>query len=90
MPQVDITIQVETEVVQAVNAWRATQLIDDGTGTGTTVLKYPSNVDLLKHIIQQAILRIVDQSPTAGIQVELGKIEVSKAVIKVIRDGAVT
>lgn len=90
MPQIDITVLVESEVVDAVDAWRDTQLIDDGTGTGTLIPKYPTNLDLLKHIIQQAVLRIVDKSPTAGIQVELDKIEVSKAVIKGIRDGAVT
>ena len=91
MPTVDISITVPQDVVQAVTSWRKKQI------TGYTddpahkpILKYPTNLALLKSIIRDAILRILDQTPTVAIQVELNKIKVAKQEIKELKDGAVT
>lgn len=90
MPTINISVTVPTDVVQAINAWRAKNTVDDGKGQGNQVPKYPNNMALLKDIIKQKIIQILDQQPTTDLQVELTAIKVAKTNIRALKDGSVT
>ena len=88
MPTIDIKVTVPTDVVQAINAWRAKNTVDDGQGG--QVPKYSNNTALLKDIIKQAVTRILDQQPTASLRDQLDAIKVAKVNIRVLKDASVT
>lgn len=86
MPTIDISITVPSDVVQAVTAWRKKQIIDTETGE----LKYPNNVALIKDIIKQAVIRILDQEATDAIKAEVTAIDVARTRIQTLKDQCVT
>lgn len=88
MPTINIQVTLPTDVVQAINAWRAKNTVSDGQGGQTP--KYPDNIALLKDIIKQKVIQILDQQPTTDLQVELTAIKVAKTNIRALKDGSVT
>ena len=85
MPQIQVTIDIPTEVVDAVNTWRLRQASGD-----PPVLKYSSNLALLEGVISDGVLRILDQQPTVSMAAEEATITVAKANIQALKDAAVT
>ena len=85
MPQIQVTLDIPAEVVDAVNTWRLRQASGD-----PPVLKYASNLALLEAIISDGVLRILDQEPTASMAAEEAAITVAKANIQALKASAVT
>ena len=84
MPQIQVTIDIPTEVVTAVNTWRQRQTSGD-----PPVEKYASNLALLESIIVDGVQRILKQEPTASMTAQLDAITVAKANIQTLEDAAV-
>jgi len=85
MPQLNISVTVSAEAVTAVNVWRATQFLEDGTTP-----KYADNLVLARSILKDALKRILRTSPTANMQTELDSKTSADSTIEEILDGAVT
>ena len=86
MPTITIDVTVPSDVIAAVSSWRSKQIINSETGE----LKYPNNLTLLKDIIKQAIIRILDQEATATMQAQIDAIAVARANIAAIKDSSVS
>ena len=85
MPQIQVTLDIPAEVVDAVNTWRLRQTTGD-----PPVLKYATNKDLLDSMLTDVVLRVLDQEPTVSMLAEKNAIETAKANIQAIKDNAVT
>lgn len=84
MPTLNISVNISSEVVTAVNNWRDTQKDSDGNP------RYETNAILAKAMLRNAILRILETSPTATMQVELDKKSAADDVISNLKDTEVT